>query len=449
MSSVQTRDEASCEIGEDAPEPGAVLIFSEGLPELRPIPVRAAPVVLGRDDAGGLPLTDERASRRHAELTFDAGRFVVRDLESRNGTTVDGVRIQGSIGVVPPAVLRIGSSIFVLRGDLRPFERFAIDALPDLVSGPALRDALERVGRAARAGAGLLITGESGTGKELAARAFHASGPRARGPFVAVNCAAIPEGVAERLLFGARRGAFSGATADVTGYVQEAHGGTLFLDEMGELDLAVQAKLLRVIETHEVLPLGASRGTPVDVRICSATHRDLRRAAEDGRFRADLYYRIGLPEVRLPPLRERVEEIPWLIAHALASLPVPLRVDARLVETCVLRPWPGNVRELLAEVRRAAHDALETSARALLVEHLGPSAGRRSDEPSSGPPAQPEPHTREAIEAALAEHGGNVAAAARALGLHRTQLYRHLKRHGLEVARAGAAGADTVSERPR
>ena len=145
----------------------------------------------------------------------------------------------------------------------------------------------------------------------------HATAPESNAPFVAVNCAAIPEGLAERLLFGARKGAYSGATADAEGYIQAANRGTLFLDEIAELDPLVQAKLLRVLETREVLPLGASRAKKVDIGICAASHRRLRDEVTAGRFREDLYFRIGRPEVQIPPLRERLDEIPWFVAREL------------------------------------------------------------------------------------------------------------------------------------
>src|SRR5262249_25883004 len=159
----------------------------------------------------------------------------------------------------------------------------------------------------------------------------------------------ISETIAERLLFGAKRGAFSGADADADGYLQAADGGTLFLDEIAELGLAVQAKLLRVLENKEVLPVGATRARPIALRLCSATHKGLRAQVEAGRLREDLFFRIATPQVSVPPLRQRLEEIPWLLQVAAQSVAPNLKLSASLVETCLLRSWPGNVRELLAE----------------------------------------------------------------------------------------------------
>jgi transcriptional regulator with PAS, ATPase and Fis domain len=432
--------------GEGKPEPGLVVIFSGNAPLLRAIPFTQGRLVLGRADAGGVPLPDERVSREHAELTIEGGRVTVRDLDSRNGTFVNGQRVHGQASLGEVRVLRIGHTVCLLLRDVRRFDGSRVAAKDGVVAGPTFRAALERVARVAAGAGGLLITGESGTGKELAARAFHQASPHASGPFVAVNCAAIPEGVAERLLFGAKRGAYSGAQADAEGYVQAAHGGTLFLDEIGELELEVQAKLLRVLETREVLPLGASMPRRVDVRLVSATHRNLRLGVADGRFRADLYYRIGQPEVTLPPLRERPEEMPALIAAELGKLGGQLTPHAKLIESCVLRPWPGNVRELLSMTRRAADAATAEDSPVVRVENLDATAGMPFAEEGAGglrEPHVPTPEmTREGVEAALAAAGGNIAAAARALGLHRTQLYRVLKRLGIAAQRpVVAAGA--------
>jgi transcriptional regulator with PAS, ATPase and Fis domain len=252
-----------------------------------------------------------------------------------------------------PTVLRAGASLFLFCADVRRFAGRRVEVEGGIVVGPTLRAIRDQIGQAARAGLVLHMTGETGAGKEVAARWFHEASARARGPFVAVNCAAVPAALAERLLFGARRGAYSGADADADGYVQAADTGTLFLDEVGELEPSTQAKLLRVLETREVLPLGASKARRVQLGLVSATHADLRAAVADGRFRADLYFRIGRPAVALPALRDRREEIPWLLAQALAGEKTE-GADASLVETALLRSWPGNARELLVETRSAA-----------------------------------------------------------------------------------------------
>jgi transcriptional regulator with GAF, ATPase, and Fis domain len=293
------------------------------------------------------------------------------------------------------------------------------------------------------------LRGETGTGKELAARTFHSYGPHAKGPLVAVNCAAIPEGLAERLLFGAKKGAYSGAAEDAVGHIAAADGGVLFLDEVGELDLNVQAKLLRALETREVVPLGATSGKRVSVRVCVAPHRDLRAHVATGQVRADLYHRLAPPEVVLPALRERLDEI---ARHVVAEVATRgLTAHARLVEACLLRPWPGNVRELRKEIRHATARALADAEQRVRLEHMSEAAGRSfelddtlPEQDSSPTPAAQEPPkrrsyirwsqsmTRERIQQALADCSGNVAHAAKSLGMHRTQLYREMARFALQ-----------------
>ncbi len=409
------------------PLPGLLLIHTAGKPDLRAAGITPATTLeLGRGTFGGHPLDDERASRRHASVAFDGARWTIADRDSRNGTFVDGERISGRVSREAPRSVRVGRSLFLVVPDIRRFVGASVDRHGDALVGPSLRAAWGEIERAARFGDVLHIAGESGVGKELAARSFHASGPRSTGPFVPVNCAAVPEGLAERLLFGARRGAYSGATADAAGYVQAADGGTLFLDEIGDLDLQVQAKLLRTLESKEVLPLGASRPVSVDVRVCSAT-RDLRAEVASGRFREDLYFRIGRPEVRIPPLRERLEEVPWLVAAELEKVQRDLVPSLPLLEAGLARPGPGNVRELLAEVRRAASVAAAAGRSVVGAEDLQPGAGQSLAPAKEGAAQVPD---EEAIARALQEHHGNVTRAAKALGMHRNQLRRWLAKHG-------------------
>jgi len=433
------------------PVPGVVLVFSRDRPFSIPIRVGARPIEIGRDlipELGG----DERLSRRHATLALDAGRLRIADCGSRNGTLVDGTPLRESRALAAPAVLRMGQSLLLTVDDVRPFEADPVHTAADGVVGPTLAKAFRRVDVVARTSDTLLILGESGAGKELAARRFHQGSPRAAGPFVAVNCATIPEGIAERLLFGARRGAYSGAVADADGYLVTAHRGTLFLDELAELDPAVQPKLLRVLETREVVPLGDTRGRPVDVGLCAATLRDIPERVAEGKFREDLYYRMGRPAVRLPPLRQRREEIPFLIQRALAAVAPELDADVALVEMCLLRPWPGNVRELIGEVRRAGHTARDKGRDRVDRLDLGTAAGMQLGgltmpptvavvHAGGGPaPAPPEPAgendggfpARATIEDMLRAERGNVTRAAQRLGLHRNQLRRWLARNDVD-----------------
>jgi DNA-binding NtrC family response regulator len=436
----------------EARVPGLLRLFCVGTAMAQALPLGGEGLELGRGASVLGEVQDPRMSRRHAHVRFDGRRFWVTDLGSQNGTFVEGEPAPSGTARELQRVLRMGDSLFVPCADVRPFEKYGVKVIDGFVRGPALQGLLEEVSRAAGLGFSLHLHGESGTGKEGVARAFHQHGPRGQGPFVGVNCAAIPQALAERLLFGAKRGAFSGADADAPGYLQAADGGTLFLDEVVELDLAVQAKLLRALETREVLALGASRPKAVDVHICSASHKDLRALVANGRLREDLYFRIGRPEVTLPPLRQRPEELALLVQNEVRKVTPELALHVLLMEACLLRPWPGNVRELLVEVRSAIQTALLQGARRLEAPHLSATAGTAfgPTQPPQAPPTSPEPpparaeapprakpldaEERARLEEALRQQGGNVAATARALGMHRTQLRRLLERHGITAA---------------
>jgi DNA-binding NtrC family response regulator len=388
-------------------------------------------VGVGRDEPLCSLLSDERLSRHHAEIVCRDGRWTLRDLDSRNGTFVDGARLTGAAQVLESVVVRAGRTVLLLSADVRPLMGARVTEQDGVVRGPRLAATLAAAARHGGGGGTLLISGESGTGKELVARAFHA-GAKPAGAFVAVNCATIPPGLAERLLFGAKRGAYSGAMGDVDGYFQAAEGGVLFLDEIGELDLAVQAKLLRVVETRELMQLGSAEARRVNVRLCFASHRDLRAEAAAGRFRPDLYYRLSESEIEVPPLRERREEIPWLMASFARRAGLePLH--APLVEHCLRLPWPGNVRELAREVRQAVDRARSEGDDVLRVDHLRPAAGGTLAPPSSRRPRRVVP-TRDVVTQALAREQGNISAAARALGLHRTQLRRVMQKLGVRAS---------------
>jgi transcriptional regulator of acetoin/glycerol metabolism len=440
--------------GARIPVPGLVLVFSVGRPLAMPLPLVDGQVELGRDHAAFLERSDPRMSRHHALVRLEGTRFSATDLGSRNGTAVDGQPLPSGVPREASRVIRVGDSLFVPCRDVAPLQRLGVRMADGRVEGPALQEALELAAHAARLGTTLHVGGESGAGKEGMARAFHAAGGGAKGPFEAVNCATIPEGVAERLLFGTKRGAYSGADADADGYVQAAHGGTLFLDEIAELSLPVQAKLLRVLETGEVLPLGASRPRKVDLRLCSATHRDLRAQVAAGKLREDLYFRIATPRVVVPPLRERPEELGWLLHEAVRRTAPACSVHVSLVEACLLRPWPGNVRELLAEIRSAVQAAVASGATRVEGRHLGETAGSAfavpADIAAGAGPAEPSkptpkpssaPPTRARLVKVLERCKGNISAAARELGAHRTQLRRWMERHGIDP-RAYGAGED-------
>jgi hypothetical protein len=419
---------------EDPDGPGVVMIFSVNRPTLTALPLLSDPIVIGRRTKAGIciPL-DSRMSRTHAKIRAIGDRLEVADLQSHNGTFVDGIRVTETVFSQLPRALRIGDTVFIFVPRIGPFLGRGVDIDDGVVVGPVLALVREKLAAIAGAGGNVLLTGPTGVGKELAARHFHASGRHPSGPLVPVNCATIPPAIAERLLFGAQRGAYSGADANVDGYVQAAHGGTLFLDEIAELEPAVQAKLLRVVETKEVLPLGATRARKVDFQLCGATLKDLRAEVAAGRFREDLYHRVGRPEVRIPSLRERAEEIPWLAATELRRLDERFAPTASLMEACLLRDWPGNVREFLREMQEAAMSA-NADARTLLHATDLPTLDVADASDHSSPEERAAARSQEQILDALRDEGGNVSRAARKLGMHRNQLRRWLAAQGFDVS---------------
>jgi two-component system response regulator HydG len=314
------------------------------------------------------------------------------------------------------------------------------DRLEEMIgASPAMAHLFDLVGRAAESDATVLITGETGTGKELVARALHRRGKRPAGPFVAVNCAAMPEALLESELFGHVRGAFTDARAPRTGLFAQAHGGTLFLDEIGELPLALQPKLLRALQERVVRPLGAEREQPFDARIVAATNRDLAAAVEEGRFREDLYYRIDVVHLEVPPLRARGGDALLLAQHFLERLAARSGkcvsgLSRAAAERLLAYSWPGNVRELLNCMERAV--ALTRFDQVMfddLPERLRVWTPRQvvvaTDDPSELPPL--ETVERNYILRVLDAVGGNKTEAARVLGLDRKTLYRKLERYGV------------------
>jgi len=307
---------------------------------------------------------------------------------------------------------------------------------PLVGSSAAMRAVQKMVGMAAASDATVLVTGETGTGKELVARALHDHGPRAAGPFVSVNCAAIPAELLESELFGHVAGAFTGAVKAQAGRFREAQGGTLLLDEIGDMDAAMQAKILRALQERVVTPVGG-RPEPVDVRIVAATHRDLLQLVDAGGFRADLYYRLHVIPIALPPLRERVADIVPLAQHflRLANPAAPKRLSleaARLLEGCA---WLGNVRELRNAIERAAALARGPAIDAADLDFLRRADGAGAPGVAAGTdltlPEAVAKLEQAMIRRALAEGRGSRAEAARRLGINRQLLYDKMKRYGL------------------
>jgi DNA-binding NtrC family response regulator len=410
---------------------------------------RAGEVTIGRDEASAVPIDDASVSRRHAVLRV-AETLEIEDLGGSNGTfvrrTLDTVPDNDTVRVSVQQVLRRRVDIAV--GDCLLFgttcavvRRRPGVVIPDIAPGvvvrdPAMRTLYADAARASRASINVLLLGETGVGKEVLARAIHSHSPRARGPFMAINCAALAESLLESELFGSEKGAFTGALTRV-GLFEAAGGGTLFLDEVGELPLGTQAKLLRVLEERLVTRLGSTRARPVDVRFIAATNRDLDADSRQGRFRSDLYYRLNGLALVIPPLRERPLEIEALATSFLSAAcrdlerRAPLTFSSAALELLRRHPWPGNVRELRNAVERAVVMCAESS---ILPEHLPPTL-------SSSTPTRPAPAAtlqaemkameRRRIVEALERCEGNQSEAARQLGMPRRTLVSRLKELGL------------------
>jgi DNA-binding NtrC family response regulator len=327
----------------------------------------------------------------------------------------------------------------------------------DLVgASAAMREVQKAIGLLADSNATVLLLGETGTGKEVVARAIHRHGRRAKAPFIPVNCAAIPAELLESLLFGHVRGAFTGAVADRPGSFRDAQGGTLFLDEIGDMDLAMQAKLLRALQERVVTPVGG-RPVPIDVRVVAATHRDLLQAVRDGRFREDLYYRLGVVPVALPPLRERLADIVPLAEHFLASVAeagAAKRLSANAAARLLAHRWPGNVRELLNAMKRAStlvrRPIIQAEDLAFLsADTHAPSSPVGAPDWLAGTlPEVVERVERELIRRALAASAGNRAQAAERLGIRRQLLYQKLERYGLALSPNGTGSVPDEDSMP-
>jgi two-component system nitrogen regulation response regulator NtrX len=300
----------------------------------------------------------------------------------------------------------------------------------------AIRRLLAEVERAGSSGARVLVQGENGTGKELVARALHAAGPRRDQPFVPVNCAAIPEELIESELFGHERGAFTGATQSRKGRFEEAHHGTLFLDEVGDLSARAQTKLLRVLQEGELTRVGGNRAIRVDARVIAATNHDLAELVRSGRFREDLYFRLAVIPITVPPLRERAEDIPLLVDRFVAEIAAgagvrPRPITPEALATLARYAYPGNVRELRNIVERLLIMAPGASIGPEPVRAILPRAAASQDGAGSGRLADlVREYERSAIESALDAEGGNMTRAAARLGLERSHLYKKMKKLG-------------------
>jgi two-component system, NtrC family, response regulator HydG len=395
-------------------------------------------VLVGKGPACDLRLTDPLVSRRHASIEVTHDRLRVTDLESTNGTAVNGVPVDAAYVSLGDRV-RVADTVLLFElGDAT-----AVDLPREtrfgrmLGASDAMRSLYPLCARLAASHVPALIEGETGTGKEVLAEALHETGPRAGGPFVVFDCTAVPPTLVESTLFGHERGAFTGAVAARAGVFEEANRGTLLIDEIGELDLALQPKLLRALERSEVQRVGSNRWTKVDVRIIAATRRDLDREVQAGRFRDDLFFRLAVGRIELPPLRRREGDVLLLAEHFWRAMgaggggdrPLPRDVAQRFEDY----RWPGNVRELhnaVARVLALGDDAarevtsapapgrstdVSTAAAGDVIEKVL-DAGLSLTQAREAVVAEFE---RRYVERVLARHGGNVARAAEASGIAR------------------------------
>ena len=408
-----------------------------------------AEVVIGRADVDGvtrhgstltLEISDPRMSSRHARLVRAEDQWLLEDLGSRNGSFVAGAPVQR--GPVGDAVIELGRTVFVLRA-MEPSNEPDADAatlaaplgqLRTFSTGLA-RD-LANLAKLSLGTRSVLLAGETGTGKEVLARAVHAASRRT-GAFVAVNCGALPDTLVESELFGYRKGAFSGATEDRVGLVRSADGGTLFLDEIGDLPSATQAVLLRVLQEREVMPLGATRPIPIDLRVVAASHRDLEADVVAGRFREDLFARLAGFTLEIPSLRDRREDLGILIAALLERANANVSFTLEAGRALLAYGWPRNIRELdqtLGAAVALASDGvieLEHLPRALR-DHHQPSVVERPPPPVVELSAEDLARAGE-LRAALAKHAGNISAVGRELGVARMQVHRWIERFGIDL----------------
>jgi transcriptional regulator with PAS, ATPase and Fis domain len=448
--------------------PRLLIPGADGTPEVREL---ASETRIGRSPDVEIALDDLSVSRHHALIRDEGdGRFVLADLGSANGTWRNGERL------ALPATLRNGDSIRIGSVELRFLAPHAIDEAhlgasinetlgvtttlnteepscgPTIIASSVnMIEALRLAHQASNSPIPVMIQGETGTGKELLARAIHADGPGAARPFIAINCAALPENLLESELFGHRKGAFTGAVQDRIGLLEAARGGTVFLDEIGEMPLAMQPKLLRFLQESEIQRIGENHPRHVDVRVLAATNRDLDAEVTARRFREDLFFRLTAITITLPPLRERRDDIPLLAERLLRRAcqrhgREALSISPSALAALASYDWPGNVRELENELLRAV--AVTGPGARLTPAHLsarvrGGVSGAASTGAISGADADAAPEVsadlrhavsrfeRDHIEEVLVQNKDNVSATARALGVSRGALHKKLKEYGL------------------
>jgi len=421
----------------------------------------AGEVTIGRAEGNAVRIDDPSVSRQHAVLRL-GDKLEIEDLSGGNGIFVRDKAGAGNSGqtlgvrqlVRRRADLSVGERILLGTASVVVKRTPAVEGSDmDIEAGvvvrdPAMRELYQQASRAARASISVLIVGETGVGKEVLARAIHTRSPRAAGPFMGVNCAALAESILESELFGNEKGAFTGAVAARAGLFEAAAGGTVFLDEIGELPVSTQGKLLRVLEEREVTRLGSTRARPIDVRFVAATNRDIEADSKQGRFRSDLYFRLAGITLAIPPLRERPAEMELLIDRFVTSASrqvdraAPPSVSPAAWDLLRRHDWPGNVRELRNVVERAV---VLCAGDAILPDDLPPALRKVTSQPSTAATHGPVPVgernasalvdelkalERARINEALERCGGNQSRAAELLGMPRRTLVSRLAEYG-------------------
>lgn len=430
-------------------------------------------VTLGALEDNDLVLDDDQVSRYHAEIYQEGEDFHIQDLASTHGTWVNKVRVKDA-WLKSGATIKVGGtalkfSVVAEKLDVTPSQH---DTLGSLVGRTeVMRQVMGIIEKVAPTGATVVLEGETGTGKEVVARTIHQHSMRSGHPFIVFDCGAVAQNLIESELFGHEKGSFTGALASRQGLFEMAHGGTIFLDEIGELALDLQPKLLRALEQREIRRVGGNRPVKIDVRVVAATNRDLAQEVKAGRFREDLFYRLGVVRMKLPPLRERRDDIPLLAQHMLRVSTFNKQGDAPRVkglsyearEALKGYEWPGNVRELGNVVERACSfaegDLIQVED---LPDHISGSSGPRSrrhetqaTEPLRGGPSGPALHTdlsfkdakelwngsfeKDYLAAVLQRHSGNLSQAAREAEVDRKHFRRLARKYGLV---AGAPGEE-------
>jgi len=432
----------------------ARILVVDGPDKGKDVVIEKERTTIGRSVICDLVLSDKAVSTTHIELVAKEKGFLLRDLGSTNGTFVGDLRFQ-EIWVKPGIVVKLGQSQLRFEPasgsvdiDLSKSERF----FEIVGKSVRMREIFATLEKVAPTELTVLIRGETGTGKELVARAIHRASRRKDGPLVVQDCSAIPKDLIESTLFGHERGAFTGATDRHRGSFEQSDGGTIFLDELGELDLSLQPKLLRVLENREIKRVGGDRQIPVNVRVVAATNRDLRQRVNDGQFREDLFYRLSVVSIELPPLRQRTEDIPVLVQFFLDDVaerrfPGEKRkftVTPDAMARLCSYPWPGNIRELKNTIERGASlaDGMELGVPDLLPgsQKTPPvivQGGNAEQWVTEGLPfKEAKQRILDVFEAAylkalLDKHDGNVTRSAQAAGLTRYHLRELAKKYGV------------------